>query len=340
MNSFTGLYEGIVLDNNDPSDRLRLKIRVIGIHDERLTASDLPWAVCGAYPYTGNKHGELRRPNVNSNVFVQFKNGHVDFPVWTAQPVYAGDMRNTDERIRIAGAYRLDIKLERDINVWGSSTTRVGGVDYLHIVRSQRTFVGGNQTLEVKGSRESSYDGSVRDVVRGSYTVDTGAFSLQVKGLSESSFGGDKSESIAGKLDVEIGGNKNLHAKALQIDTEGPVTIRTEGGTIRVEKGAVISLKSAGIYVDGVVELGAGEGDTPGQYILLEPAVTLLKSLANLISALSGSLGTLSTSLGTAVPALTAQASATTTACTTLVSGCATFNDALPKCITSRVRAT
>jgi hypothetical protein len=338
--SFTGLYEGIVLDNKDPLDRLRLKVRVIGIHDEHLTAVDLPWAVCGAYPYTGNNHGELRRPNVNSNVFIQFKNGHVDFPVWTAQPIYAGDMRNTDERIRIAGAYRLDVKLERDINVWGSSTTRVGGVDYLHIVRSQRTFVGGNQTLEVKGSRDSSYEGSIRDVVRGSYTVDTGAFSLQVKGLSESSFGGDKSESIAGKLDIEIGGNQNLHAKALQIDTEGPVTIRTEGGTLRLEKGAVISLKSARIYIDGIVEVGSGEGDTPGKYILLEPAVTVLKNLANLIAAMGGSLSTLSTSLGAAVPALAAQAAATSTACGTLVSGCETFNTALPKCITSRVRAT
>jgi hypothetical protein len=339
--SYTGLYEGIVLDNKDPLDRLRLKIRVIGIHDENLAASDLPWATCGSYPYTGNQHGELRRPNVNSNVFVQFKNGDVNFPVWTAQPLYEGDIRNTDERRRVNGSYRVDVKLDHDHNTWGSSSIRVGGMDYRNVARSQRLVVGINQLIEVGGSLDSSYGGSVSKLIRGGYILGAASYRATITGPSETIIGGDRTETISGKSNSETVGPTRMRTTSLQIETDGPLRLKTKEGSIEIKDVTSMILRANKIYVDGdLVELGTGESGTPGKAVLLEPAVQELMTLADSLSALSTTLSTVMTSLGTAVPAVAPQAASVAASATNLVACCAAFKVNIQQALSARTRAT
>ena len=94
---FCGINEGVVVANDDPEDRCRVKVRIQGIHDDEVPVDSLPWAECGAYPYTGNDHGELRIPNLDSHVFVIFRQGDPSHPVWVGQPLYNTQLRNTDD---------------------------------------------------------------------------------------------------------------------------------------------------------------------------------------------------------------------------------------------------
>lgn len=90
---YTGLYKGVVIDNEDPAGLNRVKVRIMEVHglmDRETygslvlgTATDvmwvdedhLPWAeVC--YPY-----GETTPPEVNQVVWVAFYGGNTQQPV-------------------------------------------------------------------------------------------------------------------------------------------------------------------------------------------------------------------------------------------------------------------
>jgi uncharacterized protein involved in type VI secretion and phage assembly len=76
-NRFFGKYRGLVTDNNDPTNRGRVKVKVPAVTDELEV-----WAN-PCLPYTGNNVGVYTIPEPNAGVWVEFEGGDPSFPIWT-----------------------------------------------------------------------------------------------------------------------------------------------------------------------------------------------------------------------------------------------------------------
>jgi uncharacterized protein involved in type VI secretion and phage assembly len=76
---YYGKYRAFVVDNADPEDRGRLKLKVPDIlHDEVVTGWAQP-----CVPYGGAAdQGFLFIPEVDAGVWVEFEAGNLDYPIW------------------------------------------------------------------------------------------------------------------------------------------------------------------------------------------------------------------------------------------------------------------
>ena len=72
MHTFPGIYPAVVLDDNDPEQLRRLKVRVPAVHGDGASS----WA-SACVPA-----GSRRQPKVGSGVWVMFERGDPDYPVW------------------------------------------------------------------------------------------------------------------------------------------------------------------------------------------------------------------------------------------------------------------
>ena len=74
---YFGKYRGTVTDNDDPTNRGRIKVRVPAVLGD-LTVWAMP-----CVPYAGEQIGQYMIPAVESGVFVEFEGGDASFPIWT-----------------------------------------------------------------------------------------------------------------------------------------------------------------------------------------------------------------------------------------------------------------
>ncbi len=73
-----GKYRGIVIDNNDPQKRGRLKLRIPSV----LADQDTDWAL-PCLPYGGyEQQGMFMVPDVDAQVWVEFEEGDIHRPIW------------------------------------------------------------------------------------------------------------------------------------------------------------------------------------------------------------------------------------------------------------------
>lgn len=72
-----GKYRGTVVDNVDPAQLGRLRVRVPDVTG----AEESPWALPCA-PMAGNNAGILAIPAIGAQVWVEFERGDASFPIW------------------------------------------------------------------------------------------------------------------------------------------------------------------------------------------------------------------------------------------------------------------
>jgi len=77
---FTGIYIGLVVDNDDPKKLGRLKISIPSVYGN-IEKEDLPWAE-PCFPYGHNDKGIFFIPELNSLISVMFINGSPYKPLW------------------------------------------------------------------------------------------------------------------------------------------------------------------------------------------------------------------------------------------------------------------
>jgi uncharacterized protein involved in type VI secretion and phage assembly len=76
---YYGKYRGLVVDNADPGQLGRLRLRVPSVLGEDIVTG---WALPCA-PYGGaDGHGILFVPEVGAGVWVEFEEGDLEFPIW------------------------------------------------------------------------------------------------------------------------------------------------------------------------------------------------------------------------------------------------------------------
>jgi uncharacterized protein involved in type VI secretion and phage assembly len=76
-NRYFGKYRGIVTDNNDPTKRARIKVKVPAV------LGDLESWALPCLPYTGAGMGSWVIPENGSGVWVEFEAGDASYPVWS-----------------------------------------------------------------------------------------------------------------------------------------------------------------------------------------------------------------------------------------------------------------
>jgi phage baseplate assembly protein gpV len=75
---FYGKYRGIVTDNNDPSNMMRIKATVPAV----LGGVETGWAM-PCVPYAGDSVGMFFLPDTDAGVWIEFEGGDLSYPIWT-----------------------------------------------------------------------------------------------------------------------------------------------------------------------------------------------------------------------------------------------------------------
>jgi hypothetical protein len=76
-NRYFGKYRGTVSNNDDPTSRGRVKVRVPAVLDSLEV-----WAM-PCVPYAGNGVGSYITPETGSGVWIEFEGGDPAYPIWT-----------------------------------------------------------------------------------------------------------------------------------------------------------------------------------------------------------------------------------------------------------------
>lgn len=84
---YNQFYRGIVVDNLDPENKGRIKVRIPQIYGANNTVNyfvatnNIPWANCAISP-AGNDSGTFLPPNIGDTVFVTFESGRKESPIY------------------------------------------------------------------------------------------------------------------------------------------------------------------------------------------------------------------------------------------------------------------
>lgn len=145
MNTYPGVYRGIVTADNDPESLLRVKVRVPQV----LGNAETNWA----WPVVPNLVG-VETPKVGDPVWVAFEAGDVENPVWlgTWKPV----------RELISGGMSESFLLAGGTNEFPAVTapvlaSQIGGEAQARFIATSRGFLWGNGTIAP--SKELYWDG-------------------------------------------------------------------------------------------------------------------------------------------------------------------------------------
>lgn len=75
---YYGSYPAIVVDNQDPEQRYRIKCHIPGVLDKQIHPQWIP----GKYVYGGEGYGTHMLPQVGDMVYVTFRYGKIQNPMW------------------------------------------------------------------------------------------------------------------------------------------------------------------------------------------------------------------------------------------------------------------
>jgi len=104
-----GKYRGTVADNQDATNRGRLKVTVPAVLDTLEV-----WAM-PCIPYAGKGVGFLALPPTGSGVWVEFEGGDPSFPIWTGCFWADGEApENANPAIKIWKTDSLQVRLDDD----------------------------------------------------------------------------------------------------------------------------------------------------------------------------------------------------------------------------------
>lgn len=93
QNRFFGKYRGLVVDNNDPTNRGRLQVTVPAVFNEVNV-----WAM-PCVPYAGPNMGNYMMPDVGAGVWVEFEAGDTTYPIWTGGYWVDGELPHNEADI-------------------------------------------------------------------------------------------------------------------------------------------------------------------------------------------------------------------------------------------------
>lgn len=163
--NYTGNYVGMVIDNNDPNQWGRCKIRVHGLNDD-MQAEDLPWA-SPEFSTPISPKGSFIVPEIGTIVYVKYDDGDFYEPLYGTSVL---DLENMD--------FEADIKEDYPDSVVIYETTKG---DYFKVNRAkgEMTLKSGsgvlykfNQNGDITLTNANTENGDMKLRIRGNFILD------------------------------------------------------------------------------------------------------------------------------------------------------------------------
>ena len=166
-----GKYRGIVVDNADPTDRGRLKVRVPAVLDEIEV-----WAM-PCVPYAGDGVGFYSLPDPKTGVWIEFEAGDQSFPIWTGCFWADGELPDSGgPPVKVWKTGKLTVRLDDDGDELRLETTSASTVT----LASEVVTESGGATHTVGSATVTSDAGGLGkvEVTPASVSVNSGAFQV------------------------------------------------------------------------------------------------------------------------------------------------------------------
>lgn len=224
-----GNKRGVVLDNEDPLDAGRVKIRVFGVYDD-LPEDAIPWSLYSDPFMGGNSDvGGMFVPDLGSHVWVFFEEGEQDQPVY-----FAGAPARSDGpmEVRTQGKYPNNkvFKTKSGHTIEFDDTEGATRIRIAHKSESQKIWadngdveetIKGNlliivdqdATIHVKGNANQKIDGNYTKIVDGNVIE-------KITGNYQTQIDGNYSTSIKGRR-KEMSGAGSEYLSTNQVDMSG-----------------------------------------------------------------------------------------------------------------------
>jgi len=228
----TGIYRGVVEDNNDPLKNGRCRIRVFGVHSssniatetEGIPTSQLPWAepVLGLIEGSISGYGLFAVPLQGSHVFVFFENGNHMKPRYfgsapgvvetAASPAPAG--RTPDAFTDPNGVYPdrsgTDFPTEAQTNYPENIVLKTHGGHVIEIDNTENAkrlkiyhSSGTNAEINNEGSVTITRKKDNTDNITGNATTTVGGdLNITISGNANVNISGDATITVTGKCNI------------------------------------------------------------------------------------------------------------------------------------------
>lgn len=198
----TGVYIGIVRDNEDPEALGRVKLE----YPWRESSAESPWARI-AVPMAGNERGTYFLPEPGDEVLVAFASGDIDHPyvigaLWNGDddpPADNRDGANDHRRITSRNGHELDFD---DADDGGAVTIETAAGHRIHLDDQSG---GETITIEDTGGSTIEFDGTTGNLTISSRaTISIDATMLEL--------------SASGNVDIDAGGILTLNGAIIQLN--------------------------------------------------------------------------------------------------------------------------
>jgi uncharacterized protein involved in type VI secretion and phage assembly len=167
---FFGKYRGTVSDNNDPTSRGRLKVKVPSV-----LGTVESWAM-PCVPYAGDSVGFYSLPATGVGVWVEFEAGDPSYPIWTG--CFWGDNElpdTTGPSIKIWKTDKVTFRIDDDNDELKMETTSQSTVTLASDITSESN--GAKHTVGSSGVVSELGSGKV-EVTTATVSLNNGAFEV------------------------------------------------------------------------------------------------------------------------------------------------------------------
>lgn len=241
LHRFPGRYPGTVVDDKDPDQEGKLRIRVDQVYgkaadDEKIADDALPWAR-PSVPCSGAQSGEFHIPPIGACVWVAFWGGSFEHPIWVGGWWSADDMPAAATSSYENGP---KTRLVRTVNGHAFEMRWKEGESRIEL----KTEDGLELLLDVTGKKVSLISAKAK------VELDDNASKVTVQSQ------GDVQVTAQGDVKVNATGNVNVTGAATSINVTGDATIVA----------SKLEVTASPINLKGTTAVGAG----PPKFALMD----------------------------------------------------------------------
>lgn len=267
--AFNGLWDAVVVDDADPEQQGRVRVRVLDLHDDDTPVESLPWASpCFPAAFTNKSNpdisgGFFHVPPIDALVAVMFRRGDPEFPVWMGgwfpqAPAITGREGYTDG-VKRQALYAADGKPR--CPTWRSLRGHIIELDDDNS-EMRITSPGGHKvTLSDESGNEHGDCIKLEDRKGNFIWMNTGRDLLQIF------WNGDVDEQINGNKSMRISGDLNIQVDGDLGETIGGKRDAQVSGDAAIDTGGILylnSLKAAPGPANAVPPGESAAGDSVG----------------------------------------------------------------------------